>query len=299
MHAIHFTVALLLLCVPVQAEDFEIKLDRPWQVGQRFRVTKEQTNEIIMTMHVNGKAKEPNAKPKLSRRMKAEVEVLEVNKNGHLVSVRFRVEELSKAIGDHENQHGLLKNGTWVVETMSKDGPRFTLEDTDAELPPAATDVLKQLNLTHRVSDQDGVDLWSLTGRRYKIGDTWELDGDKAAKAWKAGDGKVSGQMKLTAMKEYAGLPCLEMSSEVNAIGIPVSADIKAILPDSEIKSAVLKGTLSALVPKDTTQLIPMASRSKESTFVFKVTPPEDVKAELALHLQLRETSRQVYEHVK
>lgn len=238
---------VVLLAASVSAQDYAIKLDQPFKVGQRYSLTATGTESSDMTMS-SAQCTPQSQKENQVVEMESVVTVLAADAQGRPTKESH---EIVKLLQGAEKQP-LLAVGTKVI--ASHPGRKTVFEIEDA---PASGKVAKALalvvNITSGGSTDD--DIFGTTERK-KAGDSWPIN---ETVAMKDANGKLaSAGMNVTGVKgtttlvnvtQAGGVDVSHIKATLNAAATPASGG------PFTTGNTTLNATFTGAIPTDITKI--------------------------------------------
>src|SRR4051812_49357663 len=139
------TAALLLLLAPASAraadeEKYEIRLDRPDVVGDKFKIDAEgaMIRRAAVVLDDNRREEDPVG---AGIKLEGTMEVLAVTPKGKTTKLSVKVDQCNRVSGPDESE--LLPKGSVIVAEADGNDTKFSLKD--GELKPEASGLLELL----------------------------------------------------------------------------------------------------------------------------------------------------------
>ena len=209
-----------LLPLAVAAKDYSIKLHRPAQVGDRFRVELSGTEATTMARLVDGE--EEAEMEKWSTQLKGVVTVLKVNKLGGAVKLQINVESFTITEGKFTDE--AMPKGAVIRGEDGKDENHFENWDEDLKVafPLREGRTVQALKLLFTFDEMDAKetddDIFG-TKKKRKVGDSWKLNAKAlaaSAKRDKVGidPKKATGKITFASVVKIRGHECLEVKGQ-------------------------------------------------------------------------------------
>ncbi len=211
--------AAILAGSPVFAKDYEIRLTRPYKVGQSYEIKK--TGHLIEQQKMVAQQRIlKDEKSSLFATLEGTVTVLKVDEIHQGIEYKLIVAECRKRINENKNEEEVLPKGTQVL--VNKD--EFLVEGKNVP-----EDIEKVLGLfffipSSKVTDDDVFG----TKDRKKVGETWAANSAAAAKDLDADsvivDKKnIKGNMTLKKVAVVNKIKCLHISGNMEINNIEMS----------------------------------------------------------------------------
>lgn len=244
--------AVSLFAGPVQAQsDHEIKLFRPSQVNDRYRLSATGSQARQIELKSAAGETQRSQRESFTVDLSGSVRVAEVDAKGNVVVAQITVDSLVRAVGLDRRE--ILKPGTMVTERRS--GMRQDFQIDGKPVPPGLKDALDVLLSETNDSAAPSDDELMGTKERQKVGGRWPVNRERLASfftedrdlalAIKAED--IEGGGELTALERSGELDCMRVNVAMTILGSPRGSD----LPPG-IGKARLSVKVSMLLPLDT-----------------------------------------------
>ena len=253
---------LALAAVGRGADDFEIRLQRPFKAGQAFTVSATDTMRSSEVVDLpNGMSNKTASFRRVT--LDADVRIDKVDDQGAEAAVAIVIRRLTLQATIPTQATALvapkvvLEPGTAVTLTYSAGQPAFALK-TPAVLSDEAVLTLQQafkrMTLTDAVYG---------TKERKKTGDDWPLNksalaGDKTSPQY-VDPALITGSVALKGVRTISGIECLQIDGSMSAKDFPVEG--------AAAKEATMTAAFSANLPTDVAR--PAVAWSMRSTMHF------------------------------
>jgi hypothetical protein len=271
------------------AQDYEIRLDRPFRVGQEYRLLSTGRQSQKSTLSVGGQAVQVKAE-EYSVQFEAAARVLEIDRNGEPSRLSLSVAKCTLT-EEGEALSPIAKDA--VVFAYLKDGkPAF---ETDGA--PAGPALAKALGLVISLGKgNQSEDVIFGTRDRKKVGDHWAMNAELAAKDAQK-DGLEVRQEDITGSATLAGVV---KAGDTDCLDVRAEMAIARIVPPVPAGFAVEKSTLQA---RFAAKLPVDPSRGKQesaqevnlSSAVRGKANPDDPEMLIETALERRVTTRFTY----
>jgi hypothetical protein len=222
---------------------YEVKLNRPVKVGEKFAVSQRAALERAMRVTPAGGVAQLHSE-KLEAALDAAMEVQAVEDDGSAKSMHLTVKKLTLA-RDGEEAVEALKPGSEIDVAIGEKEVAFAMKD--GQLSQVARTALETVYHPHTTKKTDD-DLFGTT-QRQPVGASWAMNTKLIAEqmpGMKMDPAKTSGSAKLVGVKETSGVQMLE----VNAAFDSKDAALKG-LPGA-VKESTIRGEFETEVPVDT-----------------------------------------------
>lgn len=220
MKIVRTLIIAALLPLALTAKDYTIKLHRPAQVGEKFRVEL-SGSEATTTARQVGDEEEAETE-KWSARLKGIVTVLKVSPLGGVVKLQVNVESFTTTEGKFTDE--ALPKGAVIRGEDGEDENRF--ENWDEDLKVASplregrtVEALKILFSFDEMDAQETDDDVFGTKEKKKVGDSWKLNPKALAVSAKRDKvtidpKKATGKITLVGVVRVRGHECLEVKGQ-------------------------------------------------------------------------------------
>jgi hypothetical protein len=208
----------LVFCTGARAQDYPIKLDRPFKVGDKFRVEATGTSKQSSTVTVDGEIVK-REDIDFTAAYEAEETVLEVDDKGRATRVSIKVSKLTRTEG--EKTEDLVEPGAVVIAARPEKKKFFEINGRPAEAKTAKT-----LDLFITVGGQGPTEdeIFGTTERK-KVGDSWSVDVEKAKADFQESAGgrleDLEGKVKLDGVDKRPNGEVERISAHLTAKFIP------------------------------------------------------------------------------
>jgi hypothetical protein len=212
-------LALLLSTAGVQAQRYQIKLDRPLHAGDRFQAYHTASEKDELNRSIRGSTDKEGYS--LKAEMTAVQEILAVDTKGDVTKARFTIDKMVETADGKTEE--VIAPGRAVFEDV-KDGKRlFYLENEG--LTKAASRVLRILIGGEELKSTDA-DAALGTPVLQEIGGTWKIDGTKLKDYLSVPNGyivdkNIQASGKLVALTNLHGIPCLHVLIQIQGSSSP------------------------------------------------------------------------------
>jgi hypothetical protein len=195
----------------LRAEDYSIRLARPFKAGQKFQLAATASDSRMNAVFTDGRLMKDETETKVWE-LAAAIEVIAINEKGQPTALNLNITRLSQAEPGKTN--ALLAAGS-VVNMAYKNGQKAFLM-AGKEIPAQVAAVLSGFVETGNPGDPTDDDVFG-TLERKKVGDQWPANvaaGSKALEreSFKIDPKNVKGSSKLEALEEVNGTKCLRIS---------------------------------------------------------------------------------------
>jgi len=250
------------------AQDYEIKLTRPTEVGAEYHIAVVGHDSMKSTVKADGKVVEEQSK-NFSVDFESDVKALEVDKNGKPSKVSLTVDKCILKEGGAEKP--LLAKGAVVIASLKDDETVFEIagQPVDAETAEAL-DLVVVLG-RNRASDDEVFG----TKERKKVGDHWAMNAELAAEdlqdVMKGSTVKkedVAGTVTLDKVVKVGTTDCLQISAEMTVSNVT--------MPDRKVAQMKVQAHFLGLFPIDFSKDITEESDSITMSITVKDKPDPD-----------------------
>ena len=221
----------ILSCLSASAADYEIRLHRPLQAGDKYELTANARFADDSTMTRDGKLERTN-QIRITVDLEGDVTVLEV-KNGKPVKQSIQVSRLSRT--ENEQMKILAGSGSTIIASIENGKKVFTL---NGGLPsPTERQALSLVTDLEAVNHTDD-ELFG-TSERKKVGDSWPANATLLAESLNEGSPfrveNVSGKATLKEVAKSPAGPVLVVTVEATGkAGSELSPGLK--VEESELR---------------------------------------------------------------
>jgi hypothetical protein len=237
-------LALAGVCVSLNAQDYDIKLDRPFKAGAKYRIAYQET--LSSVKKVNQKDRAPSqGRAETNIKAKYEVKVLTVGPEGF--PSREEIEVLNLESSTNGASMEIVPKGARVQAALQGGKAVFMLDG--AEVPEQAAKLLRKTTLIGNLGDER---VFKMSGKR-KPGDVWEPDMDLISKIFARSakrQGGLTAKSSFEKLVELDGGKCFELESVVETKSQASASSmnemtikIKWLLPLDPAKHLALKTT--------------------------------------------------------
>jgi hypothetical protein len=220
-----FLVAGLLVSVARaddDAETFEIRLDRPSKVGDKYGVSSLVATKTVSKITTEGEAQPRTVRDSVGIHLEGEIEVLAVTPRGAELKVACTVRKCT--ITDGGETHDVIPAGKVIFAEWKDDKTVYAVKlngDKTAPIPERLAGLLDDVLRISNPDDQ-GNDAVFGTKEKQKPGATWPVNAEAAVKelereGMKVAADDVSGSTKLVEKTKAGGLDCLKVETRFKA----------------------------------------------------------------------------------
>jgi hypothetical protein len=260
--------ALFLLIVPsgaaIHAQEHDIRLSRPSKIGDKYRLSA-NGEDISKSVVLIGNAPVQQQAENISVDLAASLAVLEINSRGEIRKFALNIEKCLVHAGGVSKP--IFPPGSVVVGVT--EGPKTVFTMNGAPLEPAAAKAL-DIVASYAASDVNDDDIFG-TGDRKRVGDSWDINAEMAAKGFKQ-------MLNLTTNKEdFKGASTLDAvvkggNEDYLVISAWLAVDKLSLpLPDGiMIQNGQLKAEFSGRFPANLLRQSPSQSMKLVAWFVGK-----------------------------
>jgi hypothetical protein len=239
---------ILIVCVVAgairnsAAQDYEIQFDRARKPGDRYEFHATQTKREVTTITKEGKVQRETDR-EVTSDFKGVVTVEQVDRQGKPLKLSIVVESFT--VSDQGKPLG--KGDVLTAETID-DETRFTLDGK--EVDPKLKGLLAELVKT-KTSKSHADDQVFGSKERRRVGESWKINHEAAAKEMGMKPEVVSGSVKLEGVETHGGRECLKLAGTLVIRTFPNIAQMEKIGYVS--RDPKMTATMSGLFPVDTT----------------------------------------------
>lgn len=222
-------VAALATSAAAGETSYEIALDRKVEAGAKFRAVSKGTDLQSLVITVGGVVVQ-ETKNEVAVDLDASAEILEIDEHGRSATAKLVVERFAARRNGEAVE--LLARGTEVIIATSGETDRYTIAGE-----PASDEIVKAFKLVNALPTTDESDDSVFgTKERKRVGDSWPIDGARAAETFREpgltiADEGVSGEAKLTGVKKVDGADALTVEARIvmNGISIEMPAGFEVV----------------------------------------------------------------------
>ncbi len=191
---------------------YEIRIDRPEHVGQRWHVQLVGRQSRTRQSGERG----PEITDLIQIELSAVVEILEVDPEGRQLRLEYRIERLVSAQGQ-QPRRPLASPGS-VITVIRGEAPVIQI---DGEVVPE--ELRRQLDIVVETGVDRNDDLAFGTREPRAVGDSWGLNTEATRRAMREAGfsfDTLAGRMRLERVVDIGGEPCLELRGHLTLGGI-------------------------------------------------------------------------------
>jgi len=228
------------------AEDYEILLERPAKVGQKYElaVSGERSSETTTSMQGKVVREEKTA---LSAMFEGTVTVLKIDELKRESELKVVVSKCSKKVDGNDTAQEVLAKGVEFVVRLKGIEEEFLIDGKVVSKELAEVlDVLFDLP-EMKITEDDTFG----TKDRKKVGDSWAMNSEMMAKGFASNGSEVEaenikGSMELEKVVEVDGKKCLRINGKfkMSKFGLPLQAWMS-------VEKSSMSGTSSGDFPVD------------------------------------------------
>jgi hypothetical protein len=232
-------IALLLLLMAATAwaaddEKYEIRLDRPDVVGDKFKISAEGAMIRRAAVVLDEKRREQDPVG-MGIKLEGTLEVLAVTPKGKMTKLSVTVDQCARVSGPDESE--LLPKGSVIIAEADGDDTKFSLKD--GELKPEASGLLELL--FHLSADDARATDDELFGTKEKqpVGGEWPMNAKRAAEDYvaegvKVDPADVNGTVKLEGVEKAGDTERLKLSGRMTVKKLQPKKPRLAELPNGQ-----------------------------------------------------------------
>ncbi len=220
---------LFVLALPVCAaradddgETFEIRLDRPSKVGEKYGVSSLVATKTISKITTQGEAQARTVRDSVGIHLEGEIEVLAVTPRGAELKVACTVSKCTVTDGDET--HDVIPAGKVIFAEWKDDKTVYAVKLDGGKTAPIPERLAGLLDDVLRISNPDdrGNDAVFGTKEKQKVGAAWPVNAEAAVKelereGMKVAVDDVSGSTKLAEKTKAGGSDCLKIETKFKA----------------------------------------------------------------------------------
>ena len=207
----------VLACAPAFGQDYVIKIDRPYRVGEQYRdiISVEETREFEISSQ--GTVIQQNVAA-MKARVEADQSILAVDEKGVPTSFTYVIREWEGSL----NGQPVTEVEKGMVIEVRMEGGKVSIRHQAGEFSPEVEQLLQTfLPGDADAKDKTGMDASFGTDARKKVGDSWPIDAAAAAKTLAetgvvADEKDVTGSVVLQNVHDIGGVPCMRLKATFN-----------------------------------------------------------------------------------
>ncbi len=210
----------LLACSHVFAQDYEIRMTRAVETGERYELIASGSYSQQITMSSQGQVLRKNKKF-ISAKLEGIVTVLEVDELKREKKLSLLVSKSMMYTNVNDKEEEALPKGTQVI-AQRRDGKKEYL--IDGKIANEDIDDMLDIFITIPATQATDDDIYG-TKERKNVGESWEVNNVNALNDF-ASDGmvvdlaKMEGSTKLERIVEVEGIKCLLLSASTEVSGV-------------------------------------------------------------------------------
>jgi hypothetical protein len=210
----------LIACSRVFAQDYEIRMTRAFETGERYELMASGSYSQQITMSSQGQVLR-KSKKFISAKLEGIVTVLEVDelKREKKISLLVSKSMMYSNVNDREEE--ALPKGTQVIAQRRDGKKEFFI---DGKIANEDIDDMLDIFITIPATQATDDDIYG-TKERKNVGESWAVNSVNALKDL-ASDGmvvdlaKMEGSTKLERIVEVEGIKCLLLSASIEVSGV-------------------------------------------------------------------------------
>lgn len=257
--------SLALVALAAAADDYEVKFDRPFAVGDRHRIVAQASESQTTARTVDGKSLPP-----VVEKFSASAEFLQVvervDERGRPRQVRLTFDKLVATPGD--GKEARVAPGTVII--ASHDGTRATFTRADGKELALERALIQAIELLHEfdTGEISNDRIFGTAGRRRTHGEEWPMDAQATAANFAETDVEVKaediqGTVTLGKLVHHAALPCLEIRARLHVKSM--KPPVEGLQGGLALQEASLDVEVEALLPVDTAGQPPRYTESMKT----------------------------------
>ncbi|MBA4387325.1 MAG: hypothetical protein C0404_05045 [Verrucomicrobia bacterium] len=246
-------IAQLLVGQAVVAQEYEIRLHRALDVGQKYNVVSKGSIRMDMIMNAAGEDDAEGVGDKTSFDLDFDVEVLAVNAKKAPTSVKAVVNKFTTQVKSTGEKTVAIKKGAVITGKVVDGEEEFEVDGEELDEEGVASKIVSS---TLSLADNDFTDDDTFgTKNKVKVGDKWDVNAAMAAEDLKSSDIEVrkediKGSCTLKELVDVEGQKCLRIEADMMASSMKVPS-----LSGMKVNKASFRATMKGLFPVDTAKL--------------------------------------------
>jgi hypothetical protein len=235
------------------AETFEIRLDRPSKVGEKYGVSSLVATKTISRVTTEGE------QPRIVRdsvgiQLEGEIEVLAVTPRGAELKVACTFSKCTVTDGDET--HDVIPAGKVIFAEWKDDKTVYAVKLDGGKTAPIPERLAGLLDDVLRISNPDdrGNDAVFGTKEKQKVGATWPANAEAAVKelereGMKVAAEDVGGSTRLVEKTKAGGVDCLKLETKFTAKN--TSSSGRGPAKEMTLEKGELSVTVTTVMPVD------------------------------------------------
>lgn len=208
---------LTSLCTMTAAQDYEILIRRPFRAGQKYRLTASASQSEKTVLTVGGNVAE-NKTESFAFEIVADIGVLEVGKSGRPIKESLAIEKC--ILTKEGTATPLVPKGTVIVALVRDKKAVFEIGGQ-----PVGEELEKALELAVSLDTGGTDDEVFGTPERKKVGDSWPINADVAARSLgeitsPLNKENIKGATKLEEVIKVGQEECVVLTAWLNVVGL-------------------------------------------------------------------------------
>ncbi len=257
---------VLLVTSTVMAKDYEIRLHRPAEVGEKYRFSVVGHHSARITA-TRGGLPAPGRTDEFSFWLEATATVLETDKKGQTTKLSLTITKCTKTKGDAKQS--LVPRDTVIVGSVKN---RKKLFEIDGKPVDQETYQILSSAVGLAVLETTDDEVFG-TQERKSVGDSWDINAERAAEdvqmimpGLRKAD--ITGKVTLIRVVKVGETKCLELRCEMTIKKFSPPAP-----PGLTLEKGTLKATLTGKFPVNTSLGLLEESKNMTLTFLLKGRP--------------------------
>ncbi|MCH8828090.1 MAG: hypothetical protein IID45_00780 [Planctomycetes bacterium] len=223
-----------------EGKAYPIKLERPIQVGQRFKLSVKESKKEVMVITKNGQILQTKSKV-FQVDFAGEITVLKVDKKGEILSQSVIIEKLI-----NKDKKDLLFKGQVVIAETIEGKTIYSVKG--GKLSEEARRALAEIIKT-KTKNTPGDDAVFGSKKPRRIGESWPVNQKFMAKELKIPESTVQGTVKLEKLEKSEGIECLRLVMTIKMRAFP---NAKKITDGGfRVENPVITMEMTGLFPTD------------------------------------------------
>jgi len=206
-----FAFAAAFSCLSLNAQEYDIKLERPFKIGDKYKISYHET--LTTVKEVTQKERGPSkGRGEASVTASYEGKVLELSPEGLPAKEEILVRSFESCKGGQSME--MIPSGTCLIASLQDGKAVFQLDGAD--VPEQTAKMLRKASLIGNLGDER---VFKMSGKR-KLGETWEPNMEAISKLFAQSGrnpGALSASSSLNKLEKAGGRECLALSAQVRS----------------------------------------------------------------------------------
>jgi hypothetical protein len=249
-----FGVAVCAARADEDGETFEIRLDRPSKVGEKYGVSSLVATKTVSKLTTEGEAEPRTVRDSVGINLEGEIEVLAVTPRGAELKVACTVSKCT--VTDGGETHDVIPAGKVILAEWKDDKTAYAVKlngDKTAPIPERLAGLLDDVLRISNPQDE-GNDAVFGTKEKQKVGATWPVNAEAAVKelereGMKVAAEDVSGSTRLVEKTKAGGVDCLKIETKFKAKN--ASGAGKGPAKEMTLEKGELSVSVTSVMPLD------------------------------------------------